>query len=325
MFSKRLNYRYYLLLVSAYAVLLFIAIGGIFMQTDRIYKQLDFYEAGNYQYFYEVTSSTHENDYLQCSSVYFYADRNMKESLLGDCLMMLEKSTYNSVAPIRPSNQLENREIAVTANLAKQFDLKVGSKVFSKHNINNSIEEYTVAEILPVAYGVLRVDYSINYGIIVMGCDSEYLNNTNYSFIGFSEKDPTALIQGSRAGLLSLNIKEPYEQRLLEKAFVCQSGICVMVISVTVLYAMIHWKNQMKYYNRLKLNGCAVNEIKRQIVLDIGMPGILGLLISFLLSVTVLSFYNLYISWLMPLISVTIGGCTLLISIWLILQKDKRS
>lgn len=295
------------------------------MQTDRAYKQLDFYKTGKYQYFYETTGSTHENDYLQCSSVYFYADRNMKVSLLGDCLMVLEKSTYNLETPIRMNKQLGNREIAITANLAKQFDLKIGSEVFSKHNIKNRIEKYTVVEILPVAYGVLREDYSINYGLIIMGCDLEYLNSTNYSYIGFSEKDPTALIKSSGAGFISLYIKKLYEQRLLKNVFVWQSGVCVMVILITFLYTIIHWKNQKKYYNRLKLNGCDVNEIKKQIILDIGAPGILGLLISFVLSVTVLSLYNLYFSWLVSLISGITGVCALLISILLILQKEKRS
>lgn len=323
-FWKRLNYKYYLLIVIMYVLLLSIAIGCVFMQTDRVYKQLKFYKTSRYQYLYVATNSTCENDYLECSSVFFYTDRNMKKSLLGDCLMVLEKSTYNLENPIKLSNRLGNREVAVTVNLANQFGLKVGSKVFSKHNINNRVEEYTIVQILPVIYGVLRVDYSINYGVIVMGYDSAYLKNTNYPYVGFSEKDPTLLLQNCGAGLVSLNIKAVYERRLSENIFVWQGITCIMVIFITALYVIIHWKYQKQYYNRLKINGCVVSEIKRQIVLDIGFPGILSLFMSFALNLIILSFYNKYFSWFMSLISVITGTIALSISVLLILQKEKR-
>lgn len=325
MFWKRLNYKYYLLAISIYALLLLIAMGCIFMQTDRVYKQLDFYKTGKYQYLYETTGSTHENEYLHCSSVYFYADRKMDMSILSDCLMITENSTYDFETPIKLGNQLGSREIAITANLAKQFDLKIGSKVFSKHNIRNRIEEYKVAEILPVAYGISRVEYGINYGLIVMGCDLEYLNNTDYSYIGFSEKDPTVLIQDSGVGLISLSNKEANEYSLIKTACVWQCGICAIVILLTSLFVIIHWKNQKEYYNRLKLEGCATNIIRKLIFFDMGVPGILSLLISCVLSGTILSVYNFFFSWLTTLISVATGAVTLLIFILLILQKEKKS
>ena len=324
MFWKRLNYKYYLLLISIYALLLLIAIGCIFMQTDRIYEQLNFYKVSKYQYLYETTDSTHVDSYLYCSSVFFYADENRNVSILSDCLMISENSTYDFETPIKLVNQLGNREIAITANLAKQFDLKIGSKVFSKHNIRNRIEEYKIAEILPITYGILRVDYGINYGLIVMGCDLEYLDNTDYSYIGFSEKDPTVLIQNSGVGLISLNAKETYERQLVKSVFVWQSIICAMVILFTSLYVIIHLRNQKEYYNRLKLEGCTVNKIQKLIILDIGVPGILGLFISFVLSVTILSFYNLFFSWLTSLISVASGTVALLIFIlWILLKEQK--
>lgn len=324
MFWKRLNYKYYLLVISIYALLLLIAIGGIFMQTDRVYKQLNYYKTSKYQYLYETTGSTHVNGYLHCSSVYFYADRNMNESILSECLMISKNSTYDFETPIKLDNQLGSREIAITVNLAKQFDLKIGSEVFSKHNIRNKIEEYKVAEIIPITYGILRVNYGINYGLIIMGCDLEYLNNTDYSYIGFSEKDPTILIQNSGVGLISLSNKKSNEYSLTKTILAWQGSICAVVILLTSLYSIIHWKNQKEYYNRLKLEGCATNIIKKLIVLDVGGPGILGLFISFVINVPILSLYNFFFSWLTSLISVATGVITLLIFILLILQKEKK-
>lgn len=294
------------------------------MQTDRVYNQLNFSKNGEYQYSYKTTNTTRKNDYLNCESVYFYIDEDMSSSLLGDCLMVLEKSDYDSITPIKQNKTLGKREIAITFNVAKQCGLKIGSKVFSKHIIKNKIEEYTVAEILPVAYGILKVDYDINYGIIIIGYDEDYVANTDYSYVGFSKNVPTALIENSGARLISFENKETSERELIKKVFLWQGSIIVIVVIITGLYISVHWKNQRNYYNRLKLNGCCASVIKKQIVLDTGVPGIIGLIVAFMLSMTAMSLHNFYFSWQTSLISIGSGLCALGASILVILQKEKR-
>ena len=324
MFWKRLNYKYYLLIIIGYALLLTMAIGCVFMQPDRVYKQIDFLNSGDYQYTYQTTSSTKENDYLNCSSVYFYTDNGLSKSLLGDCLMSLENSAYNAETPIQHNKKLGNREIALTYNLAEQHNLVIGSKVYSKHSVKNIVEEYTVVDILPVSYGVLHVDYNINYGVILVGYDEAYIKNINYSYVGFSKEDPTALIQTSGAGLISLGVKEKSCQELIEKAFLWQSTIILMVAFFTVLFAILHWKNQKNYYARLTMNGYPTSKIRKQIILDVALPGIAGLVVSFLISIGVLSIYNYYFSYLAALFSFIGGLLTLTIATLIISHKGRK-
>ena len=324
MFWKRLNYKYYLLIIIGYALLLTLAIGCVFMQTDRVYKQIDFLNGGDYQYTYQTTSSTKENDYLNCSSVYFYTDNGLSNSLLGDCLMGLENSTYNAETPIQLNKKLGSREIALSYNLAKQHNLGIGSKVYSKHNIKNVIEEYTIAEILPVSYGILRVDYNINYGVMLIGCDEDYISNTNYSYVGFSQEDPSNLIQANGAGLISLDVKELHHQELIQHVSLWQGIIILMVSSLTLLFVIIHWKNQKNYYAKLIINGCHTNTIKKQILLDIILPGIMGLLMALVFSVCVLSIYNLFFSYLASIFSIIGGLLTLIVSSFIISNKGRK-
>ena len=322
MFWKRWDCKYYMGVISIYTLLVTISIGCVFMETDRAFKQLEFYKSGGYHYVYEATRSTGENNYLNCSSVYFYTDREMSKSLFGECFMMLDKpNIYNSVTPLNLSKKLGSREIALTYNLAKQYHLDVGSKVYSKHNIENQIEEYTIAEILPISYGVLQMDCSINYGYMLIGYDEEYVQNTDYTFVGFSCEDPSALIQSSRVGLITLERKETTEKRLETKLFLWQSSIFTMVIILTVLYAIMHWKKQKKYYNRLEMEGCPVKTLRKLILKDIMMPGVIGLFSALIFSAIFLSIHNYYFSFLSSLISVFSGLCALVASIWFILQK----
>jgi hypothetical protein len=294
------------------------------MQTDRVYKQIGFLNSGDYQYTYQTTGSTKENDYLNCSSVYFYTDNGLSKSLLGDCLMSLENSAYNAETPIQHNKKLGNREIALTYNLAEQHNLVIGSKVYSKHNIKNVIEEYTVVEILPVSYGILRVDYNINYGVILIGYDGDYISNTNYSYVGFSKDDPSNLIQANGAGLISLDAKETYQQELLDKVCLWQGVMILMVVILTLLFVVLHWNNQKNYYKRLVINGCPTKKTGTQILLDIGLPGIVALLMSLIFSVCVLSIYNLFFSYLTSIFSIIGGLLTLIVSSFIISNKGRK-
>ena len=109
MFWKRLDYKYYFVIVVIYTLLLTLAIGCIFTQSDQIYKQLDFYYENSYQYTYEFSNSVKQNDYLKCSSVYFYSDNATTKSIHSDCFMALADSEYNQGTPLKTTSSLNAR------------------------------------------------------------------------------------------------------------------------------------------------------------------------------------------------------------------------
>ena len=324
MFFKRLDYKYYFVIVMSYALLLFLAIGCIFTQSDRIYKQIEFYDGNEYQYTYRISSSVKENDYLYGESIYFYTDTNLSVSLLGDCVMSLDDTKYTEDTPLVLSNTLEKREIALSYNLAKQHNLSTGSKVYSKHNIRNVVEEYTVAEILPVCYGITFVDYEINRGVMLIGYDSDYVEYTDYTYIAFSKEDPTSLIQNSGAGLITLDAKASARDSLFESVVIWQAIITVLVLGLTLLYTMLHWKNQRNYYSRLYLSGASSNLIKRQIFTDLFLPGIVSQLLATVFCILMASIANMYFSYKTTLISMIVGVVVLLCSTIIITMKGRK-
>ena len=314
MFWKRLDYKYYSIVILSYALLLTITIGCVFTQSDRVYNQLEFYNDNQYQYTYEFSTPVGQNDYLKCSSVYFYSDSSTSQSIYGDCLMQLKNTDYSDESPILTTEHLDCREIAISYNLAQKNGLTVGSVVYSNHNIKNITEEYTVAEILPICYGISRVDFDIDYGVIVMGYDRDYEENTNYSCIAFFEDDPYKTLQLDAINLIDIKAKETSVETLVKNTTVWQSIILLGVAGITFLYAIIHWKYQKKYYVRLALLGFPACKRKRYILLDMILPGVIGLMIAFLFSVVLNSFRNMYISYTTAIISVVFGCFMLLIA-----------
>ena len=324
MFFKRLDYKYYLVIVMSYALLLFLAIGCIFTQSDRVYKQIGFYDDNEYQYTYRISSSVKENDYLYGESIYFYTDKNLSISLLGDCVMSLDDTKYTENTPLALSKALGKREIALSYNLAKQHNLGIGSKVYSKHNIRNVIEEYTVAEILPVCYGITLVDYEINRGVMLIGYDSDYAEYTDYTYIAFSKEDPTSLIQNSGAGLIALDAKDSVRDSLFDCVAIWQAIIAILVLGLTLLYIMLHWKNQRTYYLRLYLSGTSSKEMKKQIFADLLLPGVISQLLATAICILMASINNMYFSYKTTLISMVVGAFVLLCSTIIITTRGRK-
>jgi hypothetical protein len=308
----------------SYTLLLTLAIGCIFTQSDQIYKQLEFYHENSYQYAYEFSNSVEQNDYLKCSSVYFYSDNTTTKSIHGDCFMVLADSEYNQVTPLKTTSTLDAREIAISENLAQKHGLSIGSVVYSNHHIKNKTETYTIVEILPVCYGISRVDFDINYGVILMGYDRDYQENTDYSYVAFFDDDPYKSLQLTNAGLIDIKAKETFESSLLQRLIIWQCIILLGVAAFTVLYSVIHWKYQKGYYSRLSLFGCQPKSIKRQVLLDMIVPGALGLILSSVLSVVLCSVRNMYLSYTTTLVSIAFGFIILITASIIISRKGRK-
>ena len=238
--------------------------------------------------------------------------------------MQLENSEYNEHSPILTAVPLGNREIAISYNLAQKHGLTVGSVIYSNHNIKNKTEAYTIAEILPVCYGILRVDFDMNYGVIVMGYDEDYHKNTDYSYVAFFEADPYKTLQIDGIGLIDINAKETFVETMTQKVIAWQTVILLGVAGITLLYAIVHWKYQKRYYARLMLLGFPAYKRKPHILLDMTLPGISGLMIALLFSAALHTFRNMFVSYTTAIISISFGCLILLITSLIIILNGRK-
>jgi len=319
MYLKRLDLKYYFVVIISYALLLTLAIGCIFIHSDRAYRQLDFYRASYYRYMYELAGGVGENDYMHCRSVFFYTDGAATAPIHGDRLMMMESSEYSG-SPFGDCPTLGEREVAVSANLAVAHGLSVGSTVYSEHNIRGGVAEYTVAAILPVCYGVTRVELGMDYGVILMGYDSDYHDNTDYTYLVFFRDMPT-----SSAGLIDLVAKETQAAPILNRLILWQSVISLLVAGITVLYAALHMRYQRRYYARLRLCGGTPLYIRRRLFADLVIPGAIGLLAAAWISILIASLGNGYFSYRAALFAFADGFAALMIASLVIIFKGRKA
>lgn len=313
MFWKRLNYKYYFLVILIYTFFLAVIMIVSSLSLERIYKQLNYYSLDNTKYVIEVNQSVKQNDYLNCSSVTFYCNEDLNNSLYTENFMIINDTNYQETLPFYLSKPLGEREIAVSYNIAKEYRLTKGSIIYSKNNIINQVLEYKVVEIIPICYGVLKVDYKLNHGIIIMGYDETYEENVENSYISFCANDPTKLIQENKANLISfINISE--QKKPLLNKFIINLIIGILVIILfTIVYKIIHKKLQTSYYEYLAIKGSPIKKIKFIIFLDIIIPGAISLLIASIISVVVISKVNYYFSGIISLILMMVASVTLLI------------
>ena len=78
--------------------------------------------------------------------------------------------------------------------------LSIGSLVYSKSPITNSVERYSIANILPDIFGVSDSDISNRKGLIVLGYDEETISNIQTNYIYFDLND-YSLINASGASI----------------------------------------------------------------------------------------------------------------------------
>lgn len=294
------------------------------MQTDKTYKQLSFYNNAEFEYVYQTSNSVGQNDYLNCQTVYFYADSNLTKSFNGDCFMQLNQSQYTNTQPFKIQKDLAENQVAISHNLAQVYEIKIGSKIYSKHNTKNQVQEYIVAQILPVCYGITIVDTEINRGVIFMGFDNNYKTNTNYTYIGFAKTDPTSIIINAKTNLISLNNKSDWTNNLTQKVVLWQLIIFAIVTIITVIYAIFHWKNQKNYYKRLNICGFSLKSLKKQMFADITVPACISLGLTFVFSVLIISLCNKYFCYFSTIASVGFAFLVLIAMSFIIIKKGTK-
>ena len=320
---SKINHRYYLCLIICVAVVLTVVETFLFPQADRDIEQLSYYQSNSYRFVFETASQVYQNDYLKCSSVGFYQDSNLSKSLLGSSYMVLQDSVYDSQSPFALQRVLGEREVVLSKSLAQQYHLSKGSHIYSKHIINNQIEEYTVVGIIQSCYGVTDPDFDLNMGVILMGTDIGYQANTDFPYIGFSKDDPSQLIKNKGVPLISLSSKSNCQERLLKKWMANQVVICVLISAILVVYLIIQMKVQHVFYSKRILMGCSLNAIRYSLFNEFLLPGIISLLVSGALCVISSSLYNKGFSFGTGLLSFLWGTFVLIIISFVAARKER--
>lgn len=143
----------------------------------------------DYTYSVITHKSLGVDDYYQFNaSISFSTLPEDATSLNAEVLMQSESSNYTD-SVYWNGESLSETGVAVSRGLAQRYGLHLGDSLFSKHNVDSEIHEYSIEEILPdVTHSRITKQNSFNSGIIIMGYDKKYVDNITHTWVAFTSK-----------------------------------------------------------------------------------------------------------------------------------------
>lgn len=158
----------------------------LFLNDSSI--QLNALLRSDYEYSLVTQNPVGTNDYyLFNASIEFAPTAESGTRLNADVIMQTESSSYTDIVRWN-AKKLSSNSVAISRNLARSNDIKLGDKVYSKHIVTGEICEYTVEEILSDVE-TIRVSSKKNNsnGIVIMSCDEAYIENISHRVVVFSK------------------------------------------------------------------------------------------------------------------------------------------
>lgn len=178
--NLHINQKRTLLIMAFFSLISFLICFFIGISIGTDCEQLNSLLNSNYEYSVITNEPIGQDDYYQYNAgIYFSLEKDSQTSLNVDVVMQTKDSSYTDNINWN-TNVIGNGEVAITKGIAKSNDLKVGDKLYSKHIVDGSVQEYIISQIILDAMNV-RASKLRNYskGIIVMGYDSGYANNVS--------------------------------------------------------------------------------------------------------------------------------------------------
>lgn len=173
----------------------------------------------------------------------FSTNRQLNEYVNCEVLMETDNlHTDNDFLYQFDVSSLNTNEVAISENIARSLNLSVGTRLYSKHVVENQVKEYVIKLILPEIYGTKKNDMNSSKGIVVLGTDYSYLDNIVVDHIFFYEND-SSLINSSHANIVGdfvkiAEIKDLVGRKIAFYAIITTViEIMVSSISFMILYA----------------------------------------------------------------------------------------
>lgn len=217
-------------------------------KVDTLSKYSSFLSSRNYSHSVLVDKELEQDSYaFYGKKIMFSTDEKMGTYI--NCETLMETGNKHTSSdffyPIDVSC-LGSRDIALSKNLMKQYDVSVGDTIYSKHTYRNQIVGYTVKIELPEIYGIKEKDYNENLGIVLIGLDNEYLEHIFTDHIFFYNND-SSLINAEGAnvsgGLVSVRAMREYISFEKAKLLTITTSIVIVVSAVSSIVLLFFNKN----------------------------------------------------------------------------------
>ena len=177
------------ILISVLSVFIAILICSLMFgnKVINISSQLKSYSVSRYSYIYKLNYPLGMDDeYIYAdTNIFIYADSQQKKRIPTIVLMQNESCTYNE-ASLGYSGIVGSDEIVLVRNLADEFRLSVGDKIYVQYPYSNELVSLTLVALSDVNYDFENPDIDNNIGITILGFNEQYAKNSENKSLCFS-------------------------------------------------------------------------------------------------------------------------------------------
>ena len=247
-------------------------------------------------YDYSVTTQEPvlENDYYQFNAgIDFALSADSQTSLNADIIMQTDNSSYTDLVYWN-ANELSTHGIAVSKNIAKANGLHLGDKLYSKHIVTGEVCKYAIEQIIPETICV-RADTGNKHsnGIIIMGCDSEYVDHITHNCVVFTDENITDFTAKCSATPQDIIYREDEVSSVVLSIVPYLAVFSLISIAITIISACVLSKGIACNFLRLVMLGFEKEKLNQAYRSYICKSGVVSIVIALALSSIVFLFSDI--------------------------------
>lgn len=291
--NTRLNFhidkRKFLFIIILFSLVSFLLFLFMALSLNDDFAQLKALCHSDYTYSAAIKQPVGKDDYYQFSAdISFTLSPDANIRLNADVLMQSDFSEYTDMVYWN-ANKLSTFGVAISKNIAVANNLDIGDKLYSTHTVSGNICEYFVEQILPEVLrtrNAVQNDYKT--GVIIMGYDSQYVDNISYSVITYTNVPVEELSERQTATLEDILYRDD------EIVSVCKTFLPYVVIFALLLVlntiglVFFLTKSISRNFKRLIVLGFSNKRLDKAYNYLVCGSGCISILIVYMISATVL-------------------------------------
>ena len=273
-----------LALVLFFALLLSMVgiLAAVILKTDC--AQLSSLLRSDYIYSAIVASPVLEDDYIRFDAeIGYMLSDDAETSINAEILMQSENAIYTDLVNWN-ADELGVYEVAITEGLARRNGIRSGDRLYSKHLVNGAVHEYTVEQILP-ELRTARVTRHREYtrGIIIIGYDSQYIDNISHERIVFTREPIDELASRVSGTPESIVYRSDEITVLMMKMIPYFLLFAVLAVIIVSMLTLIFTEAVQYNFKRLKILGFEKKGLDLAYNKLVYSSGLLSIIIAFVI------------------------------------------
>lgn len=275
-----------LLLMLLYSALMLFFNAVVELATKGNAAELSILLQSDYDYSVTTQKGLGTDDYYVFNAgISFASSRDSNVSVNADVVMQVRDTEYSSEVAWN-ADVLSCNGVAVSEGIARSNKLHIGDIIYSKHNVDGTIHEYTIEQILPEVLHVrLTSPRSFTNGVIIMGYDERYEENISHSLLTFTKMPFNDLASVTGMAAQNISYRDDEVVIIVQSLFPYWTVLLLLSVLVSTVSCYIHSKGISHNFRRLITLGFERKTLNKAFLKYALLPGCISVFVSLLLSV----------------------------------------